>query len=475
MTKKILLIGFLITSCNVGITCAQSSKDKNTCQHVEELPKQVDVLTKQNARYKNIGMCRPHGSKKEKKQENASEKTIDVQIPNVSEPKVENISEKSDPIISVTGNINAFAVYYPNQRIGSTNYTTNPTLVMMDGQVDENNESPAAQKNQFMLSADETTLSTKIKHKDFLAALDIGVFANTPSNGSVQSPTFYVSDVHADFMNFTIGYTTSNFEDTDALGTWLSMANSQQINYGICSVLIKYGFDLSKSIRASVALENPVQDGLQQDVTNSIKSAGYGRIQESDITFNIRYTMDKGFVGLRLLERKLLQSMNNTAYTDRGYGAAVSGRFNFENKSYVYAQVVYGKGIGCYLGELLGYSFLFDTTGNPQLKALDTYSYVIGTVINLTDECSLNVAYQANHIDYPTFAIANNTDNSATTPNFDRDHQKILANILYKMNDHVQVGVEGAYITRKIANTVDGSTQKSANAQSVMFGMKYIF
>ncbi|CAO5674399.1 MAG: hypothetical protein HEEMFOPI_00052 [Holosporales bacterium] len=406
----------------------------------------------------------------------------------------------SDLNVNFSGNINMFSTYYPGQKHYTKAFVTDPRYIAFDGQHDSNNNFPAQNKNNFGFSSDGSTLSTKIKKPtkqgDFFAQFDVATLIDAVPNATTSSTTsigLYIADAHVEFMNFTVGYTYSNFSDPNSLGSWLNVTGIQESNLAYYPLSVQYTIEMTKNVALKLSVESPIQDGLEQynysstvvgsnAAVNAVQTARFGKATEPAFVAQILYTNDSAYVSLRLMERKLEQKGNGFDLSGRGYGVGLSGKYNVQGKSNVYFQTAYGKGIGSYIGELTNYGFLCDltTSGNYKFELLKAYSFLIGTQVYIQDNIYFNIAYQQNGVKYPDFATRNDTAvgvlgdvSSNAIANLATKDRKYMANIVYELNEHFKFGLECTYAKREILNII--ANQKSANATTLTFAMKYFF
>ncbi len=401
----------------------------------------------------------------------------------------ENYGRIGDSKVNVnfSGNLNMFSAYYPNQKPNETGIVTDPRYVLFNAQEDSNGNAPALNKKKFAFSGNGSTLSTKIKTPtdkgDFFVQFDIGASMNAESDAtrsSTTSASLYVSDAHIEYMNFTVGYTYSNFSDPNSLGSWLNVGGIQESNLAYYPLSVQYTYEMSKEVAIRLSIESPIQDGLEQNATSVVLSSN-GKTTEPALVAQITYKKDDAAFSLRLMERKLQQKGDGFDLSGRGYGVGLSGKYNVAGKSNLYFQTAYGKGIGSYIGELTNYGFLCDLTdvNNRRFELLKAYSFLIGTQVYVSDNVYFNLAYQQNGVKYPSFASRSGTINTgansagSTIANLATKDQKVMANIIYEVNDHFKLGLEGVYVKRNLLAALNN--QRSANATILMFGMKFTF
>lgn len=296
--------------------------------------------------------------------------------------------------------------------------------------------------------ADGTTFGTHIE-MDFMSAID----------GDERISNGYEPEVRQAFVKWNgwlAGQAWSVFQDVAALPDAIDFIGPSNSTVFVRQAQVRYSTG-----NWLFAVENPE--------TTVTPFGGGTRLSPDDDAvpdFTVRYVSktDWGHVSLGGVLRQLnidIPDPDPTVELDSsetGYGLSLSGRYNLNADNDLRAMLVYGSGIGRYVGLNTANDAVLDADGD--LDAIDLSSAFVAWRHNWSEKARSTFMVSVLDID-------NDTDltGEAVTASVDSLH----ANFIYSPYPKLDVGVELTRATRELENGDDGDMDR------IQFAIKYAF
>ncbi|MDF3033902.1 MAG: hypothetical protein K0R76_856 [Alphaproteobacteria bacterium] len=276
-----------------------------------------------------------------------------------------------------------------------------------------------------------------------------------------------------EFSGFTIGQTTSNFLDMDAIG--------ETVDYGTVfegafrHPLVKYAFNINKQISLGLAAERSVTDYTtpSTDSTGTIASSTNSLSATSlpDFTAHLKYTDFFGHVALRGVLRELkVKNYSNAgqpavaqSFRKTGWGLGVSGKLFIHKKTSLFAQVNFGDGIGRFIILCNGQSAFYNPTTNifDRQKAMDG---ILGLEHFWTDSFRSNIIFARTKVNVSKYTPA-----FTGTTRVTESINQFFLNLIYSPTPPLDLGIEYGFANRRTADA------KRGKANRITLGMVYKF
>lgn len=290
--------------------------------------------------------------------------------------------------------------------------------------------------------ADGTTFGTHIE-MDFMSAID----------GDERISNGYEPEVRQAFVKWNgwlAGQAWSVFQDVAALPDAIDFIGPSNSTVFVRQAQVRYSTG-----NWLFAVENPE--------TTVTPFGGGTRISPDDDAvpdFTARYhnKTSWGHYSLGAVVRQLSIDNPPIDSTETGYGISLSGRYNFNDDNDIRAMLVYGSGIGRYVGLNAANDAVLDADGD--LAAIDLTSAFVAWRHNWSEKARSTFMVSLLDID-------NDTDLSgeAVTASVDSLH----ANFIYSPYPKLDVGVELMLASRELENGSDGDMDR------LQFAIKYAF
>jgi len=296
--------------------------------------------------------------------------------------------------------------------------------------------------------ADGTTFSTHIE-MDFMSAID----------GDERISNGYEPEVRQAFVKWNgwlAGQAWSVFQDVAALPDAIDFIGPSNSTVFVRQAQVRYSTG-----NWLFAVENPE--------TTVTPFGGGTRLSPDDdavpdVTARYNAKTDWGHFSLGGVLRQL--NIDNPASgataavdsSEMGYGLSLSGRYNLNADNDLRAMLVYGSGIGRYVGLNTANDAVLDADGD--LDAIDLTSAFVAWRHNWSEKA--RSTFMVSMLD-----IDNDTDltGEAVTASVDSLH----ANFIYSPYPKLDVGVELTRATRELENGDDGDMDR------IQFAIKYAF
>lgn len=330
-----------------------------------------------------------------------------------------------------------------------------------------------------------------------------GDFAGVQSTGSLTSQSNVSSYIprlrqaYAEIAGFTIGQTWSLFFDP-TYGERLDYGTPNAINIGR-QALVRYNHRWQNGVSAAIGLEAPYTDGTfstgtRFDDSDAIVAPfpnGAGTVSATsktpDVLARLRYeSAQHGSIQLVGLLRPTM-SINNRGdavpanryeRSVPGWGFQLSGQYRVTERDNVFGRVIYGEGIGRYLGATSnGQGFVSNalTTGvtpaNVRLNAVHVLALAAGFTHYWTPTIRSTVLYTWAQLYYPSYVTAfANAGRSVLNRTINAGN----VNLIWSPVPQVDLGVEYNYAERslEVAQT-DGV--RSGVAHRLQFSGRFRF
>ncbi|MGV8949145.1 MAG: DcaP family trimeric outer membrane transporter [Candidatus Paracaedibacter sp.] len=268
-----------------------------------------------------------------------------------------------------------------------------------------------------------------------------------------------------EFLGLTIGQTTSNFLDLDAIG--------ETVDYGTIMggsfrhALVQYAFNFNKQTSLSLAAERSITDytdAIQFNTNNNPASTANSACSLPDLTAKLKYADSFGHVALRGVwrELKVKNYANNVGAPSLpqtlrkiGWGLGLSAKFFIHKKSNLFAQVNFGNGIGRFTILGNGQSAFY----NPLTGIFDTQkikNYIIGLEHIWTESLRSNLIYGRTEVSVskytpiPTIGLARAT----------KSMNQLFLNLIYAPIPSLDLGIEYGYADRTTADSKRGKANR---------------
>lgn len=294
-------------------------------------------------------------------------------------------------------------------------------------------------------------------------------FYGTPDPGTTGIPLYQprLRFAFVELLGFTIGHTTTNFLDLDAIG--------ETVDYGTIlggafrHGLVKYAFHINKQLSLALAAEHPVTDYTNATASNAgnILMSTSSANKAPDFTAHLRYEGSFGHVALRGVVRELSLKDHSTpvpqSFRKLGWGLGVSAKIFVHKKTNLFAQTNFGNGIGRFIILCNGQSAFYNpTTGLFELqKAVDG---IIGLEHFWSDSFRSNIIYGHTFV-----SVSRHTPVFTGTARVTKSIDHFILNLIYSPIPPLDLGIEYGHASRK---TVDF---KRGKANRITLGAVYRF
>lgn len=268
-----------------------------------------------------------------------------------------------------------------------------------------------------------------------------------------------------EFLGLTIGQTTSNFLDLDAIG--------ETVDYGTIMAgsfrhaLVQYAFNFNKQTSLSLAAERSITDYTDATLFNSNfanpASTANSASSLPDLTAKLKYADSFGHVALRGVWRELkVKNYANVGAPSLpqtlrkiGWGLGLSAKLFIYNKSNLFAQVNFGNGIGRFTILGNGQSAFY----NPLTGIFDTQkikNYIVGLEHIWTESLRSNLIYGRTEVSVskytpvPTIGLVRAT----------KSMNQFILNLIYAPISSLDLGIEYGYADRTTADFKRGKANR---------------
>lgn len=281
-------------------------------------------------------------------------------------------------------------------------------------------------------------------------------YVQTNFSGDNNSYGVKVKQAYVRLGGVTFGLTYSTFSDPSAgVPTIDYQGPSGEI--GTKNLIVQYRKSFGGKFSAALGIENPEstytdEDGLCRKINQRFPdiplyfqydTGRNGHIRVSGIFRNLSY-------------RNLVKGKNKFV---PGWGVQLSGLVTPFNRTTIYGQCAYGKGIGQYVNDLSGFGYDLISAGDGTMVAPKDLAIVAGAKYNFNDKFFISASYSLNRV----------YDDGSLGATAYKRAEYIVVNGFYTLGYGFQVGAEYLYGTR---HNLDG-LQGSANRVEAM--VKYSF
>ena len=195
--------------------------------------------------------------------------------------------------------------------------------------------------------------------------------------------------------------------------------------------------------------------------TGQSTSGNYAKPERPDFVLSLKYKADSGsLVSLSLLNRDLRIKYNNNGtgvardgrvYKAANYGINLTGKLITIGKSYATAGVIWGKGLGWYIGDINGRSALLDISttvnGNRMYKAIPATMIYLGYTHMWNDQWKTNFGGSQVRLGTASSNF-NRGKNQWYDPGLDKTMTRYVVNTMYSPEPNLQFGLEFMYLKR---------------------------
>jgi hypothetical protein len=299
---------------------------------------------------------------------------------------------------------------------------------------------------------------------DFLGTNNFGTSTISRSEPATSSAyNFRLRRFYVDFAGFRVGQDWTNLHDLDALGSSVEF-NGPTGNSNIRNAQIRYTLKNSaNNLSAAFALENPYTE--YTDNTGTLKgtsaflngSGGDGFQQLPDLTMKLRANNELGHISLRGMARQLVVKSSTASggvfRKSRGaWAIGFAGKLKIIGKSSIYAQTLFGDGVGRYIFDLVGQGAAFDPV-TRKFTTQRAWGATIGVEHYWTEQWRSNLVYGHTQVQLAKFAPRIVT---ATIAPISRSFDQIMINTLYSPFKTIDIGLEYSYYLRKATGGYKG-------------------
>lgn len=312
---------------------------------------------------------------------------------------------------------------------------------------------------------------------DFLGTNNFGTNAISRAEpASASAYNFRLRLAYVEFIGFRIGQDWSTLYDREALGSSVEF-NGITGNNIVRNLQIRYTLkSIDNNTSWAIALENPYTD--YTDNTGTFKgdnaflggSNGDGFQQLPDLTTMLKTRGDMGHVAIRGMARQLvIKSMTATGGNIRkstgGWAVGLSGKLKTIGKGGIWAQGLYGYGVGRYIFDLVGQSAAFDPT-TRRFRSQKGWGVGVGIEHYWTEEWRSNLAYGRSGVSLASFAPL--TVTSTVVP-ITRSISQYTINTFYRplSLSGLEIGLEFDYYVRRTTGNYKGTGKR------FQLGIKY--
>jgi hypothetical protein len=307
------------------------------------------------------------------------------------------------------------------------------------------------------------------------------------------------------FAGFTVGQTTTAFQDWDAAGRSVDAVGT--LGGNTRQALIRYDAKLHENVGGFVSAERPfgdftystgapvapgATDSKLQQLTPSgnsnHSSSGYSVSQIPDFVVGVKFANQVGHFGLRGLVREINFKKNDIAVANHRTGKKTTTAFGASARVFVmgshsiFGQVNAGQGIGRYLPDSAGQAAFvnLDSTNAEygQLKTVSSRHWLAGFQLSWSDSVKTNVAYSQLSFTVPkgvpdlSVLTKDEASVSGTNYNYTRFNKRIdrlFINTIYSPVKSVEIGLEYGYSKRETADKRTGKAHRIAFMTSYKF------
>lgn len=258
---------------------------------------------------------------------------------------------------------------------------------------------PATSKNVLSMHVKQTRLNLESLAKttigDVKARLEMDFYgdvegADVDNEYREHSNSYKPRMRHAyvEAAGFLVGQTESLFTSVYEI----PMVNFQgMFGYSKRQMQVRYTFNENEPLTFAVALAQPKSDFTS---IYGAKLGAHGNDNIPDFTAKLNYTMDGHGVNLRGVLRQLKAEKSTKKM---GWGVGLNGKIQVAEGSNLVALIDYGTGIGRYMSELEGQSFIFDSTNNKiELQKMLTWG--AGYSHRFCEQWQVNLGYSQNSV-----------------------------------------------------------------------------
>ncbi|MBM3632319.1 MAG: hypothetical protein FJX03_01235 [Alphaproteobacteria bacterium] len=252
---------------------------------------------------------------------------------------------------------------------------------------------------------------------------------------------------------WTVGQTTSNFLDLDAVGETVDYGSVLGISFR--HGLVKYSFPLNPKTSLNVALERSALDYTDpQGNLSAVSSA----TSLPELTVHLKHEDNFGHVSLRGVARQLrikdYSSSQPFIARKNGWGVGTSGKLFVYHKSNLFAQFNFGNGIGRYIPIINGQSSQY----NSQSRVLDPQK---ATNAILGFEHYWNELFRSNIIyAYTKIYVSKFVPMFAGATRVTKSYDQLYLNLIYSPVPPLDVGIEYEYAKRKAVGNFIGKANR---------------
>lgn len=290
--------------------------------------------------------------------------------------------------------------------------------------------------------ADGTTVATHVE-LDFMSSLD----------GDERISNGYEPEVRQAFVKWNgwlAGQAWSTFQDVAVLPDAIDFIGPANSTVFVRQAQLRYS-----SGNWMFAIENPE--------TTVTPFGGGTRVSPDDDAapdLAVRYLAktDWGHFSVAGLARQLKIDSAPLDSTETGYGLSLSGRFNINADNDIRAMLVYGSGIGRYVGLNTSNDAVVDADGD--LAAIDVSSGFVAWRHNWTEQARSTFTWSV-------FNADNDIDLTGTAAT--RSVDSLQANFIYSPYSKLDIGVELTLATRETEAGAEGDMDR------LQFAVKYAF
>jgi hypothetical protein len=269
-----------------------------------------------------------------------------------------------------------------------------------------------------------------------------------------------------EFLGFTIGQSSSNFQDLEAIGETVEFGTILGVSFR--HGLIKYAHQFNKQISLNVAIERPATD--YTDRLGAFQASSSTSLP--DLTANLKYAAGFGHVSLRGVLRDLkIRDVSdvgttpfiNNSFRKTAWGLGVSGKLFVYKKSNVFAQYNFGDGIGRYIIICNGQAVFYNQTSRI-FDLQKAYNTILGIEHFWSDCLRSNIIYANTQIKTSRFMPA-----LTGTTRVSKSFNQFFLNLIYSPIPPLDLGIEYGFVNRRSVDLRYGK------ARRITLGMSYKF
>lgn len=282
----------------------------------------------------------------------------------------------------------------------------------------------------------------------------IGAYINVNFDGNGYATS--LQDAYLKYRGFKVGYTTSLFTDTKAAPTTIDYEGPNSWTF-VSNTLINYYCKWDNNWEAAIGVEMPMP---------SVTTNGEAYLVNQylpDVPLYLQYSWGrKGVSRVRLsaLMRTLsyYNEVNEESKSYVGWGVKLSGNAALGSRFTAFYQALMGEGISSYIQDMtgLGLDMLPDSNIDGKLQGVEAWGGYVGLQYNFTRNTFATLAYSL---------VETHVDGVIEMPERYKSAQYVVANVMWKLSPHVQMGVEYLWGDRENAN---GNSYDNNRAQSMI-------